>query len=128
MNIKGFVLSWGMLLLGVLMNVFGIYVIKMKMNSMGGLQINSFMSAITYFFALIKIPLVLVGAVVILTAPLPYAVALSRMNLSVAYPASVALSCLILLPLSVMFLGEPLLWGKSVAIGLLVVSLYLLYK
>jgi len=50
------------------------------------------------------------------------------MELSVAYPASVALNCLILIPLSIIFLKEGISWSKVTGIGMILTSLYLLYK
>lgn len=128
MNTKDFLLSWGMLLLGIIFNVFGIYVIKWKINALGNIQFNSFMSIVNYFFALVKSPWVIAGAIAIFAAPLPYAIALAKMDLSVAYPASVAINCLILIPLTIILLGESLTLNKSISIGLIIVSLYLLYK
>lgn len=128
MNIKDFFLSWGMVFIGVLMNVFGVYVIKMKINVLAGFQFNSLGAVLNYFFTLAKFPLVIIGAVAILAAPFPYAIALSRMELSVAYPASVALNFLLIIPLTVIFLGEGISWNKAIGIGLILLSLYLLYK
>ena len=128
MSTKNFMLSWGMLLVGVIMNVFGVYVIKIKINSIGSVQFNSFMTVVNYFFTLAKSPMVIVGALVLLSAPAPYAIALSSMDLSVAYPASVALNCLIIIPLTVLFLGEALTLYKVAGLTLMVVSLYFLYK
>lgn len=127
MNMKEFLLSWGMLFIGVLLNVFGIYIIKLKINTLGNIQLESIGAMIGYFLTLIKMPLVIVGAISVLAAPLPYAIALSRLELSIAYPASVALNCLIILPLTIIFLGEDLTFTKAIGMGLILVSLYLLY-
>lgn len=128
MNIKEFCLSWGMLLIGSIMNVFGVYVIKMKINTLGGFQFNSLGGVFDYFLALMRFPLVIIGAIFVLIVPLPYAIALSKMELSVAYPLSVAFNCLIILPLAAIFLGESITLSKLVAVGLILVSLYFLYK
>ena len=128
MIVKDFFLSWGMLFFGVLLNVFGIYLVKMKINTLGNVQLDSIAAVINYFFTLIRIPLVIIGGVAVLIAPLSYAIALSRMQLSVAYPVSVALNCLILIPLTVIFLGEGFNLNKAIGIVLILLSLYLLYK
>ena len=128
MNTKEFFLTWGMLLLGVLMNVFGVYVVKMKINALGSVQFSSIGTFFNYFLTLAKSPLALLGAAAILAAPFPYAIALSRMQLSIAYPVSVALNCLIIIPLTVLFMGEILTWYKVAGIGFMLISLYLLYK
>ncbi|MFC1577030.1 hypothetical protein ACFL42_01480 [Candidatus Omnitrophota bacterium] len=127
MSIKGFILSWGMLLFGVLMNVFGVYIVKMRINEVGSFQFSSAGAVINYFITLAKSPIAVIGAVVIMAAPLPYAIALSKMELSVAYPASVALNCLLVLFLATLFLGESITWNKAAGIGMIMASLYLLY-
>ena len=128
MSIKNFLLSWGMLLLGILLNVFGVYMIKLKINTLGNISFGSIASVFNYFLALIKIPGVVAGGIAIFAAPFPYAIALSRMQLSVAYPASVALNCLIIIPLTILFLGEHFTLNKLISVVCLTVSLYFLYK
>ena len=66
--------------------------------------------------------------VAVLLAPVPLAVALSRMELSVAYPVATALSFLFLIPFSILFLSEAFTVSKLIAVGLIVVSVWLLYK
>jgi len=117
-----------MLLIGVILNTSGIYIVKMKINSFGAAEFNSFGSVSNYFFMLAKSPLIILGVIVFFVACLPLAVALSRMELSVIYPVSVALNCLILIPLSIIFLGEGITWNKIAGISLILTSLYLLYK
>ena len=123
-----FFFSWGMILSGVLMNVLGMYMVKAVINKLGSFSFDSFQAIIAYFFKLACFPVAILGAIFILIAPLPYAIALSRMEISIAYPVSVALTCLILLPLTVLFLGESINGFKIAAIGLILVGGYLLYK
>ncbi len=128
MGSKDLFLSWGMLLMGVLANVAGIYLVKMRMNELGGIQVSSVKVVVDYFLMFIRSPLATLGVVLFLLAPLPYAIAVSRMELSVAYPLSIALSCLILAPLTIIFFGEALTLNKAVAIVMIIASLYFLYK
>lgn len=128
MQLKEFVLSWGMLLIGVVMNVLGIYAVKARINTLGAVSFESVRSILGYFLALAKSPAAALGAVLVVLAPLPYAIAISRMQLSTAYPISISLNFLLLLPLSILFLGESLTIYKSFAIVLIIVSLFLLSK
>ena len=128
MATKDFLLSWGMLLAGVIMNIFGTSVIKMKMNLLGKIDCSSLASVFGYFIALAKYPSAFLGMVAVLLAPVPLAVALSRMELSVAYPVATALSFLFLIPFSILFLSEAFTVSKLIAVGLIVVSVWLLYK
>ena len=128
MTTKDFFLSWGMLLAGVIMNVFGISVIKMKMNMLGKIDFGSVTSFFGYFFSLAKTPSAFLGIVAVLVAPLPLAIALSRMELSVAFTVATALNFLVLIPFSILFLGEAFNVSKLIAAGLIVISVWLLYK
>lgn len=128
MNITTSALTWGMLLLGVLMNVIGIYAVKVKMNALGSMGVGSIGAVVGYLVELVKSPSALIGGVLVMAAPLPYAVALSRMQLSIAYPISIALNFLVILPITVIFLGEALTINKLLGGFLILVSIYLLYK
>lgn len=128
MHLKNIFLSWGMLLLSVLFNAYGAFIIKYKMNELGEMRLNSFNFIMTYFTALLKSPLVVSGIVLFFLAPFLFAVALSRMEISVAYPAQVGLNFIFLLFLAVMFLGENLTINKAIGISLVICSIYFLHK
>jgi multidrug transporter EmrE-like cation transporter len=117
-----------MILAGVITNVLGMYLIKMKMNALGAMDVSSFKPAIGYFFALAKSPVALTGVVLFMIAPVPFAIALSRMELSTAYPLSIAMSCLIIVPLTFVFFGEGVSPNKIVAILMIIASLYFMYR
>ena len=38
LKLQNYFLSWGMILIGVFMNVLGAYVVKLKINELGGIQ------------------------------------------------------------------------------------------
>lgn len=128
MNAKDLWLTWGMLLVGVLLNVSGASVIKSKMNVLGQINITSFAGFFGYFVSLVKYPPALLAMVAVLLAPVPQAVALSRLDLSVAYPATTALNFLVLIPLGIFFLGESFTPNKLVALALITAGAALLYK
>jgi len=128
MNAKNFFLSWGMLIIGVIMNVMGMYLVKMKMNEIGIMEVSSFKVVLNYFLMLIKSPFAVAGIVLFLVAPLPYAISISRLELSLAYPLSIALSCLIILPLTFIFFGESITFNKIAAVVMILISVYFLYK
>jgi multidrug transporter EmrE-like cation transporter len=117
-----------MILAGAIMNVSGMYLIKMKMNTLGAMDVSSLRQAAGYLVALARSPAAVVGVVLFTIAPLPSAVALSRMELSTAYPLAIAFGCLILVPLTALFFGESVSVNKIIAIIMIVMSLYFLYK
>ena len=128
MSLKELALSWGMLAAAAVLNVLGLYAVKATLAALGAVPVTSPSAAIAYVASFARSPLALIGVVCIFAAPLPHAVALSRMPLSLAYPASVALTCLLLLPLSIAPLGEPLTGSRMAGIALLLTSLVLLYR
>ena len=117
-----------MLVAAVLLNALGLYTVKAKLNELGAVPIGSISAVIDYFVSFARSPIALFGVVCILAAPLPHAVALSRMPLGVAYPASVALTSLLVIPLSIVSLGEPTGALRLAGAALLLVSLVLLFR
>ncbi len=128
MAIKIFLATWGMVLLAVSLDVFGAFVVKMKLNEMGAVNFGSVRTLVSYFILLAKSPLTVAGAVSILVSPIPYAIALSRMEVSIVYPMVVALTSLILLPLTIIFFKESFSFYKVIGISLVIFSMYLLNK
>ncbi len=128
MAIKNVFLSWGMLFLSVLFNAYGVFVIKYKINELGEIPLNSFHFVMKYFIALLKSPLVISGVVLFFIAPFLFAIALSRMEISIAYPAQVGLNFIFLLLLAFIFLGENLTINKIIGISLVICSIYFLQK
>lgn len=123
-----FIFSWGLLFSSVLFNALGVFIIKSKLNLLGEISFSSFSKIVSYFFSLIKFPIVILGLILFFLAPFLFATSLSRLQLSVAYPVQVGLNFIIVLILALLFLGESLTLNKILAIFLLLISIFLLYK
>jgi multidrug transporter EmrE-like cation transporter len=123
---KEILLSWGTLVLSVIFNVFGVFVIKLKMNELGPVSVNSPKAFTSYFLLLLSSKILVTGVILFFISPFIFAVALSRMELTVAYPVQILLNLLFLAILAVMFLGEGLTITKIAAMILAFVSIYLL--
>ncbi|MDO8580082.1 MAG: EamA family transporter [Candidatus Omnitrophota bacterium] len=121
-------LSWGMLILSVLCNVFGVFVIKEKINMLGAIKFESFRVVISYFWALLQSPLVIVGVILFFLAPFLFAIALSRMDIIVAYPAQIALNFVILIVFALIFLGEKITFYRLLGIMCTFIGIYFLNK
>ena len=121
-------LSWGMLVLSVLFNVCGIFVIKMRLNELGPLPFDSVKAVLSYFLLLLKAPLVIGGVILFFIAPFLFAVALSRMEIAVAYPAQIGLNFLFLILLALLVLGEPMTPFKGIGMVLILIGIYFLNK
>lgn len=124
--LKLYFLSWGMLILSVLFNALGVFVIKWRMNQVGAFQYESFLSTLSYFFLLIKPPIVFFSIVLFFIAPFLFAIALSHMEITIAYPVQISLNFLILLLLAVIFLGEKLTLMKGLGIFLILIGIIIL--
>lgn len=125
---KGWLFSWGMLILSVVFNAVGVFVIKMRLNELGAITFESVTRVFQYFALMLKSPLVVGGIVLFFLAPFLFAVALSRMEIVVAYPAQIGLNFLILVVLAVLFLGEQVTLLKIIGTVLIFAGVYFLNK
>lgn len=121
-------LSWGMLVLSVLFNVFGVFVIKMRLNILGPVGFDSFKNVLNYFWLLLKSPLVVAGVMFFSLSPFLFTVALSRMEISLAYPVNVGLNFVLLVLLAFLVLGEQITMLKGAGIILVFAGVFLLNK
>ena len=123
-----FLSTWGLIFFAAVMDVIGAYVVKAKINELGAVNYSGIYKVVEYLFDLAKYPLVWFGTFLILTAPIPYALALSRMELSTAYPVIVTLNALLLIPIAVIFLNESLTIYKIIGFIIIIIGLYFIHK
>ena len=97
------------------------------MNDIGVVPISSWQAALSYFGELISEPMVLIGLFLFFSAPFLFAAALSRMDITTAYPVQVGLNFSFLVILAIIFLGESITLGKVVGLALICLSTILLY-
>jgi multidrug transporter EmrE-like cation transporter len=121
-------LSWGMLVISVVFNALGVFIIKMRINVLGPIKIESLREIMSYFLMLCKSPIVLSGLLMFSLAPFLFAIALSRMEITIAYPVQIGLNFVILFVLAVLFLGETLTIHKMIGTVLVLISIYFLSK
>jgi len=128
MNIKEIFLSWGMLILSVIFNVLGVFIIKFKLNELGAIPLDSFKTFVGYVGLLLKAPFVLVGILLFFLSPVLFAIALSRMDIVIAYPVQLGLNFLFLILLAVFVLGEQLSFFKILGMCFVLVGILFLTK
>jgi multidrug transporter EmrE-like cation transporter len=128
MNLRELLLSWGMVGAYVILNSFGALAIKHTVHRIGVADPTSMKGTMSFFAATFSSPLVLLGLFAIALSACAWIVALSRMELSIAYPVAVALNCLIVVSAGLAAYGEALSWSKFAGIGLLLCSLVLLFR
>ena len=126
MNMNKFFLSWGMVIGYVVLNSFGALIIKYKINAIGEVQLGSLKSIINYFIELLKSPLIICGILSIFISAFVWMTALSRLQISLAYPVAVGLNFFIVVTVALIFFGEQLSVGKVIGIVLIFISIFLL--
>ena len=128
MNINKFILSWGMVLGYVIFNSFGALIIKYKINKMGEVKFSSLRIVINYFIELLRSPLIIGGIISIFISAFVWMIALSRLQISVAYPVAVGLNFLVVVIIALLLLGEQLTFTKVIGILLIFISIFLLSR
>ena len=128
MNMNKFLLSWGMVIGYVVLNSFGALIIKYKINAIGEVQLGSFKSFVNYFMELLKSPLIICGILSIFISAFVWMTALSRLQISLAYPVAVGLNFFVVVTVALIFLKEQLSVEKVIGIVLIFVSIYLLTR
>lgn len=123
-----FLLSWGMVLAYILFNSFGALIIKYKINEMGTIQLSSFRFVIKYFYELIKSPLIICGIFSIFISAFVWMVALSRLQISIAYPVAVGLNFIVVVTVALIFFKEHLSAEKIIGIVLIFISVFLISR
>lgn len=126
MNMNKFFLSWGMVIGYVVLNSFGALIIKYKINAIGEVQLGSLKSIINYFIELLKSPLIICGILSIFISAFFWMTALSRLQISLAYPVAVGLNFFVVVTVALIFFGEQLSVGKVIGIVLIFISIFLL--
>jgi multidrug transporter EmrE-like cation transporter len=128
MNIREQLLSWGMVGAYVVLNSMGALAIKHEVHRIGRADATSWNSLASFFATTFLSPLVLAGLFAVALSACAWIVALSRMELSIAYPVAVALNCLIVIMAGFVIYGEALNFSKLAGIALLFCSLVLLFR
>ena len=119
-------LSWGMLFLSVFCNAFSVFIIKKKLNHFGPIELSSIHPILNFMGEVSKSPFGIASIALFILAPFFFAIALSRLDLSVAYPVQIGLNFLLLVFMGVFFLGEAMSAYRWIGIFLAFASICLL--
>jgi multidrug transporter EmrE-like cation transporter len=117
-----------MLFLSVVCNAGGVFIVKKKLNEMGAIDMGSLKAFLGYLSAMGQSPLVIAGVGLFFIAPFLFAIALSRLDMTVAYPAQVGLNFLLLLLLAILFLGEAVTAHRLIGVALVLASICFLSR
>jgi multidrug transporter EmrE-like cation transporter len=130
MNMRDALLSWGMVGAYVALNSVGALVIKhtLTLQRATPADTSSLTTAASLLVTTLTSPRVILALFAIALSACAWILALSRMELSIAYPVAVALNCLIVVSAGFAAYGEPLTWSKLAGVALLLGSLVLLFR
>jgi multidrug transporter EmrE-like cation transporter len=117
-----------LVLMYAVLNSYGALIIKHEINKIEKIDLNSVGSIIEFFVKLAKSPAVITGFVAIFISALAWMAALSRMDVSLAYPAAVGLNFLIVTLVAISLFGEQININKILGILLVFASIYFLSK
>jgi uncharacterized membrane protein len=101
--------------------VYGQMVLKWRMDQLGALPEGGTWVVLKHLVRLVFDPVIFSSFVAAFAASLAWMAAMTKFELSYAYPFT-ALNFVAVLLLSVAFLGEALNWQKALGIGLIVVG------
>ena len=118
--------TWGMVLAYVLLNAFGAILIKHKLTQTGAVSFETLGTTVRYLVHLFLSPQIILAFTAIFGSALAWIIALSRMELSIAYPVAVSLNFLLVVGASFIFYGEPFTLSKLAGLLLAVSSVYFL--
>ena len=110
----------------VAFNSLGAILVKRQLNIMGPADLQSFKSIVLYFFHLFSSPLVMLGLVSTFGSAIVWMIALSRLNISVAYPIAVGLNFFVVISFGILFFRETLHLKQFLGIALIFLSIFLI--
>ncbi len=122
------VINWLFILFYVILNASGALIIKHKVNQIGNVNLDSLLGFIKYFYNIFLSPVIIFGLFLIFLSAVSWIAALSRMEISNAYPIATGLNFLIIVLTALIFMGESMNFIKFIGIILLMLSFYILTK
>lgn len=124
---REFFLSWGLIIFAALIDVVAILVIKMRLNTLGAIQFDSFVNILKYCVKVVSTPVTFFATFFLFLSPVVYAFALSRINLSIAYPLIIAFSSIFLLAFSTIILNETLTAKHIIGVLFILIGIFIIY-
>lgn len=120
--------NWLLIVGYVLLNSFGALAIKSTLNKLGEVKFDSLKTLILYFRDLFKWPLAILGFLAIMLSAFVWMSALSRLEITIAYPAATALNFFVVVLLGALLFRESITPAKIIGVVLILISIVLLAK
>ena len=117
--------AWVLVFAAALCDSYAAFIVKLKFNELGKMDLSSWGSFFAYMLTFIKSPLLMTALTTFVAAPGLWFLALNRLELSSAYPVRVRLHLLFVLLFGVGLLGKQLSTTKMIGTGLIFFAMYL---
>ena len=124
---REFLLSWGLIIFAAFIDVLAVLIIKIRLNVLGAIQFDGFLNVLKYCVKVINTPVTFFATLFLFLSPVVYAFALSRINLSIAYPIIIAFSSIFLLAFSTIILNETLTTKHLIGVLFILVGIFIIY-
>ncbi len=125
---KNFILSWGFLIAAALLDSFTLYAVKWRSNMVGQFEPAGFSEMKNYFLNFLNHPLLWAGMAAFVIGLFLGYIAVTRMEVTIAYPASVGLHIIIIFLFGTLLLGESVSALKMAGVFLIMIGIWLLSK
>lgn len=122
-----FMQTWGLIIIAAIVDVISIIIIKSRLNLLGPVKYTSIIDVIVYCLNVIKTPQTFFASVLLVLSPIFYGLALSKINLSLAYPLIVAFSAILLVTTSYFYLGENITFKQILGTILIILGVFIIY-
>ncbi|OFY71339.1 MAG: hypothetical protein A3G23_04060 [Bacteroidetes bacterium RIFCSPLOWO2_12_FULL_37_12] len=123
---QNFLHGWGLVILSGILDSSAIILIKKSLNRFGKIPLESVGLTFDYLIDFLKSPISLAGILFYLCSPFIWFLALSRLEVSKAYPVLVSIHLVLSFLLAVMFLDEKLTLIKMIALFMILTGAILL--
>jgi len=125
---KNFILSWGFLILASFLDSFTLYAVKWRSNTFGQFEPGGFSEMKSYLFNFLNHPVVWAGIVSFAFGLILGYIAVTRMAITIAYPASVGMHIIIVFLFGTMLLDESVTAFKMAGVFLIMTGIWLLSR
>lgn len=125
---KEFIYGWGFIFLAALLDCFTIFVVKWRALIVGRFEFETISQSCEYLLHYFNHPLVWVAMITFLMGPFFGYIALTRLELTVAYPVSITLHIIFTFSLGFFLLHEPMHLYKLIGIILMAGGLYFFFR
>ena len=124
---REFVLSYGFIFFAAVIDVIAVIIIKLRLNVLGPVKFDGFYNTVQYCISVISTAQSFLATLGIVLSPILYGFALSRINLSSAYPLVVAFSAISLVLCSYLILKEAISFKQLLGIATILLGVALIY-